>query len=243
MKWFRCVWINFIFLVPFPPLCSFRSKPLHRALLLREKMSFSDEFSGAVRAIRAGVQVSFPHIDQQLGTSTPHFDGTVKDFLESVEVDARAKSVLSEQLKNTVKKCPSCGKANAYVAIVTNNFCRCCFLKALHLLVFAPEIYLSRSGRYHRYLLPVCNSCGHDISNVEVSFVDNIFTSFIFGIARGNFPYSISVRQQTPQLLVFDDLMACSPCHVNCIPTNVYIPDLRVLFEKPEAGLPLVRCD
>jgi hypothetical protein len=71
--------------------------------------------------------------------------------------------------------------------------------------------------------------------------VDNIFTSFIFGIEKGRFPYSISIRAQSREFLVFDDLMAASPCHLNCIPTYAYIPDLRSLFEQPGKGLKLLR--
>jgi len=92
-----------------------------------------------------------------------------------------------------------------------------------------------------RYLLSTCNACGGDLSDVAISKVDNIFTSFIFGIEKGNFPYSISIRHQTRDLLVFDDLMASSPCHVNCIPTNMYIKDLRVLFEAPDQGTLLLQ--
>ena len=92
-----------------------------------------------------------------------------------------------------------------------------------------------------RYLLNACNACGADITEVAVGTVDNIFSSFLFGIARGNFPFSISSRLQTQEFLVFDDLMAASGCHVNCVPANVYIPDLRTLFAKPKEGLVLVK--
>ena len=53
--------------------------------------------------------------------------------------------------------------------------------------------------------------------------------------ARGS-----AMRAQTPRVLVFDDLLALAPCHVNAIPTAAYIPDIRVLFAHPRRGLALV---
>ena len=44
-----------------------------------------------------------------------------------------------------------------------------------------------------------------------------------------------STVSQTESVLVFDDLMALTPCHVNCIPTDFYIPDFRPLLERPAA--------
>ena len=35
------------------------------------------------------------------------------------------------------------------------------------------------------------------------------------------------------ELLVFDDPLCVSVCHLNVIPTRVYIPDLRYLFKDP----------
>mmetsp|Transcript_10353 Transcript_10353/g.16611 ORF Transcript_10353/g.16611 Transcript_10353/m.16611 type:complete len:252 (-) Transcript_10353:198-953(-) len=34
--------------------------------------------------------------------------------------------------------------------------------------------------------------------------------------------------------------MAITPCHINCIPTDCYVRDLRILFENPEKGLDLL---
>jgi len=49
------------------------------------------------------------------------------------------------------------------------------------------------------------------------------------------------MRYETEDVIVFDDLLALAPCHVNCVPTDMYIADIRVLFEAPEAGLAVVK--
>jgi len=90
------------------------------------------------------------------------------------------------------------------------------------------------------YTLTCCNACGTSLEDVEVSYNDNVFMGFIYGIASGKFPYKISLRNETPDLLCFDDPLALSPCHLNCIPTSTYISDLRYLFSDPERGLLLV---
>lgn len=91
------------------------------------------------------------------------------------------------------------------------------------------------------FTLSHCNACGYNLTAVEISFTNNIFTGFIYGIARGPFPFTISLRSQTPEVMVFDDLLALSPCHLNTIPCNCYIPDVRTLFSQPKAGLQLVQ--
>jgi hypothetical protein len=63
---------------------------------------------------------------------------------------------------------------------------------------------------------------------------------FVYGIASGRFPYKISMRAQTPEMLCFDDPLALSVCHLNSIPTDVYVPDLRYLFMDPVRGYALV---
>jgi len=90
------------------------------------------------------------------------------------------------------------------------------------------------------FTLPNCNGCGTDIRNVAIGSTTNIFTSFIYGIQKGNFPFTISVRHADPNILVFDDLLALTPAHFNCIPTDQYIPDWRYLCRKPKEGLVLV---
>lgn len=76
---------------------------------------------------------------------------------------------------------------------------------------------------------------------MAISFTNNVFTGFIFGIKKGPFPFTISLRHEDEQLMVFDDLLALTPCHLNCIPATSYIPDWRYLLRKPKAGLALIQ--
>mmetsp|Transcript_686 Transcript_686/g.934 ORF Transcript_686/g.934 Transcript_686/m.934 type:complete len:372 (+) Transcript_686:6-1121(+) len=95
-------------------------------------------------------------------------------------------------------------------------------------------------GKANAFTLKTCNSCGTSLEDVKISYPNNVFAGFVYGIQKGPFPFTISIRHQCEEFLVFDDLLALSACHVNCIPTNTYVPDIRVLFEKPELGLKLV---
>jgi len=94
--------------------------------------------------------------------------------------------------------------------------------------------------KVNAYTLSYCNGCGFDLSEVEIGYTDNVFTAFIFGIKDSKFPLIISLRYQNERVLVFDDLMQCTPCHLNCIYTASYLPDLRCLFERPKKGLTLI---
>lgn len=86
-----------------------------------------------------------------------------------------------------------------------------------------------------------CNSCGTDITTVSVSYTPNIFVGFIFGIQKGPFPLTISLRHQCENYLVFDDVLSLTSAHVNAIPTSKYIPDFRLLFSRPAEGKQIVR--
>jgi len=90
------------------------------------------------------------------------------------------------------------------------------------------------------YTLSNCNSCGASLASTPVSYTDNVFMGFIYGIAKGRFPYRISMRAQTEDYLCFDDPLAVTVCHLNCIPTSVYIPDMRYLFSDPLRALGIV---
>jgi len=59
-------------------------------------------------------------------------------------------------------------------------------------------------------------------------------------VQKGPFPFTISIRKQTPEMLAFDDLLALTPCHLNIIPTSAYIPDWRFLLCRPLDGLRLI---
>eukprot|EP00940_MAST-03C_sp_MAST-3C-sp2_P003492 g3492.t1 len=98
-----------------------------------------------------------------------------------------------------------------------------------------------KCGKPCAFTLSNCNSCGASLKDTKISYTNNVFTGFIFGIAKGPFPYTISKRFESDDILVFDDLLALTPAHTNCIPTNIYVPDVRYLFACPERGLALVR--
>lgn len=53
---------------------------------------------------------------------------------------------------------------------------------------------------------------------------------------QGGIFYTISVRHQCSEFLVFDDLLRLSACHLNVIPTNFYCPDWRYLLGHPQQG-------
>lgn len=97
-----------------------------------------------------------------------------------------------------------------------------------------------KCGKPCAYTLGFCNSCGASLADIDVSYTNNVFTGFIFGVKKGPFPYTISKRLETKDILVFDDLLALTPAHLNCVPTNVYVPDVRTLFASPRKGLALV---
>jgi len=98
-----------------------------------------------------------------------------------------------------------------------------------------------KCDKVNAYTLQFCNNCCSDLSDVEIGYTDNVFTGFIFGIKDTKFPLIISLRYQNERLIVFDDLMQATPCHLNCIHTATYLPDLRCLFEKPAEGLSLIK--
>mmetsp|Transcript_43217 Transcript_43217/g.128037 ORF Transcript_43217/g.128037 Transcript_43217/m.128037 type:complete len:380 (+) Transcript_43217:49-1188(+) len=94
-------------------------------------------------------------------------------------------------------------------------------------------------GKACAFTLTECNSCGAAL-DVPITTNDNVFMAFVYGVAKGKFPFGISIRAQTPKFLCFDDMLQLSPCHLNAIPTSTYIPDLRYLFKDPAAGLALI---
>ena len=62
----------------------------------------------------------------------------------------------------------------------------------------------SSCGKPNAFSLAFCNGCSNDLGSTQVTFTNNIFTSFVLGIARGPFPFTISIRKQTPEFIVFD---------------------------------------
>eukprot|EP00397_Hematodinium_sp_SG-2012_P027879 GEMP01029323.1.p1 GENE.GEMP01029323.1~~GEMP01029323.1.p1 ORF type:complete len:425 (+),score=66.45 GEMP01029323.1:64-1338(+) len=94
-------------------------------------------------------------------------------------------------------------------------------------------------GKPCAFTLPTCNACGEKLGS-EIQFTDNIFMCFIFGVGKGPFPYTISLRSESERFMVFDDLLALSPAHFNIIPTFSHIPDWRYLLKSPKQGLELL---
>jgi len=92
------------------------------------------------------------------------------------------------------------------------------------------------------FTLRTCNSCGASLDGVEIGKSDNVFVAFLLGVAKAKagFPYTISLRSQTEDVLVFDDLLALTPCHLNAIPRRYHIPDWRFLLRAPAAALQLL---
>jgi hypothetical protein len=95
-------------------------------------------------------------------------------------------------------------------------------------------------GKPNAFTLAHCNSCGASLADVDVSFTTNVFTGFVYGLRKGPFPLTLSLRYQDAQTLAFDDLLSLAPFHINCIPTDVYAADWRVLLRDPARGLAVV---
>ena len=97
-------------------------------------------------------------------------------------------------------------------------------------------------GKNNGYNLTRCNACSASLTEIPVTYTINVFSSFMYGIERcEKFPFTISVRYESSKCLVFDDMCQVAPCHLCAIPTDVYVPDVRYLFEDPERGLGMLR--
>jgi len=90
--------------------------------------------------------------------------------------------------------------------------------------------------------MKACNSCGASLEGVPIGKSENVFSAFLLGVRRASkgFPYMISLRRCTEDVLIFDDLLALTPCHLNAIPAKYYIPDWRFLLTAPEQSLQLL---
>jgi len=115
-------------------------------------------------------------------------------------------------------------------------------LEELMRLITKNKVRRCACGKSVAFTLPSCNNCGTSLAGVPVSFTDNVFTSFMFGLEKcALFPLTISSRLQTEHFLVFDDLLSLSCCHLNVIPTDKYVMDWRFLLKRPAEGLALIR--
>ncbi len=57
-----------------------------------------------------------------------------------------------------------------------------------------------------RCLLICCHS--NDLKTTPISYTHNIFSSFAYGISKGPFPFTISIRHEDDAFIVFDDLLS-----------------------------------
>eukprot|EP00435_Cladocopium_sp_Y103_P021244 s4468_g5.t1 len=85
-----------------------------------------------------------------------------------------------------------------------------------------------------------CQACGTSLADVPVTQTENVMMGFIFGVERTlKLPLMISLRRtepdrgQTNNVIVFDDLLAMSSCHLNALLTSHYCQDWRWLLRDP----------
>lgn len=91
------------------------------------------------------------------------------------------------------------------------------------------------------FVLPRCNQCTTSLADTPISASENLITAFILGIEAGaRFPLKINLRFSSDSFIVFDDLLALSPCHLLSVPTSAPIQDWRQLLAHPEQGLRLL---
>eukprot|EP00933_Yihiella_yeosuensis_P022904 TRINITY_DN17927_c0_g1_i1.p1 TRINITY_DN17927_c0_g1~~TRINITY_DN17927_c0_g1_i1.p1 ORF type:complete len:397 (-),score=54.14 TRINITY_DN17927_c0_g1_i1:350-1540(-) len=100
----------------------------------------------------------------------------------------------------------------------------------------------NRCGKPCAFTIVVCNSCGNSLADVPITKSENVFSAFLFGVksASKGFPYIISLRRETDDVLIFDDMLQLSTCHFNGISKKYYIPDWRYLLLAPQKGLELL---
>ncbi|CAJ1374600.1 unnamed protein product [Effrenium voratum] len=86
-----------------------------------------------------------------------------------------------------------------------------------------------------------CQACGTQLGAVPVTQTENVLMGFIFGVERtSKFPLVISLRRQSTEAIVYDDLLAMSSCHLNALPTNHYVPDWKWLLRDPKGAKQLI---
>jgi hypothetical protein len=96
----------------------------------------------------------------------------------------------------------------------------------------------TKCGKPCAFTLITCNSCGATLPDY-LSKSENVFSAFLFGVksATKGFPLTISLRHETEDVLIFDDMLQLTPCHLNGISKKYYIPDWRYLLQSPKKGL------
>jgi len=95
-------------------------------------------------------------------------------------------------------------------------------------------------GKPCAFTLEKCNQCAAELADAKVVTSENVFMGFIFGVKRGKFPFTISLRAESDRFIVFDDLLATAPMHTLIIPTFSWIPDFRHFFLAPQDALGII---
>lgn len=99
----------------------------------------------------------------------------------------------------------------------------------------------NKCGRPCAWSQKSCQACGTLLEEVPVTQTENVMMGFIFGVERtSKFPLRISIRRQTADAIVFDDLLSMSTCHLNALPTRSYLPDWRWLLREPREAKQLL---
>lgn len=91
------------------------------------------------------------------------------------------------------------------------------------------------------YSQKACQACGTPLETVPVTQTENVLMGFIFGVEKtSKFPLVISLRRQSIDAIVYDDLLAMSSCHLNALPTNHYVADWIWLLRDPTGAKQLI---
>lgn len=91
------------------------------------------------------------------------------------------------------------------------------------------------------YSQKACQACGTPLETVPVTQTENVLMGFIFGVEKtSKFSLVISLRRQTVDAIVYDDLLAMSSCHLNALPTNHYVADWIWLLRDPTGAKQLI---
>lgn len=180
---------------------------------------------GAIRAGADPAAYAALQIPNDPERSGPRFEGTLTEF--------QASHGGTEFAKEFAKNLASTGKTPT---ARESDFERQALDAQLHNLVRK----CAACGKACGFTTTHCNGCNAELPQETVR-TDNIFMSFVYGIAKGDrFPYDIAVRLQTRELLVFDDPLALSACHFCAIPTSCWAADWRLLLRAPMEGLALL---
>lgn len=93
-------------------------------------------------------------------------------------------------------------------------------------------------GKPNAVSMKQCNACPASLPE-ETSIGPNPFIGFMYGVRyiKEEDECRMSVRSRTPDVLVCDDPLSLSPCHMLALPMSRYIPDWRFLLRCPRLGL------